>query len=132
MSLAGSKATAIYQEALQSTAAGWEDTGIGFTDKGVISTTTLSRQLNSLLFLVIKQNQQITTISEELTQLHNRVKNLEGRTGVSASPLYKSEIESINAKLKSIQDIQGSHPPKETPSGVIKVFEDPYSILRRL
>nr|WET17316.1 hypothetical protein [Banana streak VN virus] len=132
MSLAGSKATAAYQEALQSTTAGWEDLGIGFTDKGIISTTTLSRQLNSLLFLVVKQNQQITTITEELTQLHNRVKNLEGKTGVSASPLNKSEIESINDKLRRIQEIQGSHPPKETPSGAIKVFEDPYNILRKL
>ncbi|AAY99426.1 ORFII [Banana streak virus Acuminata Yunnan] len=132
MNLAESKATAVYQEALQSTAAGWEDLGIGFTDKGIISTTTLSRQLNSLLFLVVKQNQQISTISEESTQLHNRVKNLEGKTGTSASPLYKSEIESINDKLKRIQEVQRSLPPKETPSGVIKVFEDPYHILRRL
>lgn len=132
MSLAGSKATAVYQETLLSTSAGWEDIGIGFTDKGTISTATLSRQLNSLLFLVVKQNQQITTLSEELTQIHNRVKAIEGKTGDSSTPLYRSEIESINAKLKSIQNIQKSQPPKETSSGSIKVFEDPYKILRGL
>nr|UMM45047.1 ORFII protein [Banana streak IM virus]UMM45050.1 ORFII protein [Banana streak IM virus] len=130
MSLAGSKATAIYQEALSSTSAGWEDSGVGFTDKGTISTATLSRQLNSLLFLVIKQNQLITTLSEELTQIHNRVKKIEGQG--PSKPTPSSEIEAINAKLKTIQDIQKSQPKKETSSGSIKVFEDPYKILRRL
>lgn len=132
MSLAGSKATAVYQEALSSTTAGWEDSGVGFTDKGTISTATLSRQLNSLLFLVIKQNQLITTLSEELTQVHSRVKIIEGKTAGSSKPTPSSEIESINAKLKAIQDIQKSQPKRETSSGSIKVFEDPYKILRRL
>nr|UYO08698.1 gp2 [Banana streak IM virus] len=130
MSLAGSKATAIYQEALSSTSAGWEDSGVGFTDKSTISTATLSRQLNSLLFLVIKQNQLITTLSEELTQVHDKVKIIEGKGPSKLTP--SSEIETINAKLKAIQEIQKSQPKKETSSGSIKVFEDPYKILRRL
>nr|WET17318.1 hypothetical protein [Banana streak Musa itinerans virus] len=132
MSLAGSKATAIYQEALQSTTAGWEDTGIGFTDRGVISTTTLSRQLNSLLFLVVKQNQQITTLSEELAQVHNRVKIIEGGIGEPSTPLIRSEVEALNTKIQNIQSIQRSQPSKETSSGKTKVFEDPYKILRQL
>lgn len=132
MSLASSKATAVYQETLSSTTAGWEDASIGFTDKGTISTATLSRQLNSVLFLLVKQNQLITSLSEELTQVHNRVKILEEKLGETSTPLNRSEIDSINAKLKNIQEIRKSQPPKETSSGAIRVFEDPYKILRRL
>lgn len=69
MSLANTKASSLYKEALTATANGWDDSGIGFTEKspspGLVS---ISRQLNTLLFSVTKISAEIDSIKEEVSE----------------------------------------------------------------
>lgn len=134
MSLSDSKATAVYQEAIQRTADNWDDQGVGYTGRNTSGlATATSRQLNTLLYVVIKQTQIISELKDELTQIHSRVKTIESKLGQTPSPpSLKTELDSINSKISKIQNIQRSQPKKEESSGRIKVFQDPYNLLRRL
>lgn len=105
MSLANSKASALYKDALAATANGWDDTGLGFTEKTPIpGTSTVSRQLNTILFAIIKINLEVEALKEEVSQIHSRVKIIERKSGsTSASPDIKEELDSITQKLGSLK-----------------------------
>lgn len=129
MSLANSKATTLYKEALAATASGWDDAGVGFSEKTPVpGTTLLSRQLNSILYSVIKVNSEVEAVKGEVQQIHTRVKNLEGKLGQSSagSPNFKAELENITNKLSKLKISE-----KEV-GGNLKVFRNPYEVLKSL
>nr|QVG60621.1 ORFII protein [Banana streak MY virus]QVG60624.1 ORFII protein [Banana streak MY virus] len=130
MSLANPKASPFYKEAVTATSNGWEDQGVGFTEKGSASLAILTRQLNTLIYSVIKIKDDIEGLKEEVTQIHQRVKSIEKRSGQSSgAPDYKADLDEITKKLSSLT-IQGDK-IKEV-GGNLKVFKNPYEILRSL
>lgn len=130
MSLANSKATALYRDALAATANGWDDTGLGFTEKSQTpGLSTVSRQLNTILFAVIKLNSEIESLKEELSQIHSRVKTIEGRSGQTSSGTdIKAELDKLTNKL---QGLNLGEKKKET-GGNLKVFRNPFEILKSI
>lgn len=120
MSLANSKASSIYKDALAATANGWDDSGIGFTEKspspGLVS---ISRQLNTLLFSVTRLSAEIDSIKDEVSNIHARVKAIEGGSGESSTATsVKTELDRITSKLNTLKIT----PTKEV-GGNIKVFK---------
>lgn len=130
MSLANTKATALYKDALAATANGWDDTGLGFTEKTQTpGTTTVSRQLNTILFAVIKLNSEIESLKEEISQIHTRVKTIEGKSGQTSSGTdIKSELDKLTNRL---QGLNLGEKKKET-GGNLKVFRNPFEILKSI
>lgn len=127
--------SSVYQQVLADTVVDWESPGIGISGKGSVSNTQLTRQLNSVIYLCIKTQQEVLALKDTVADIQNRVKTIEGKSGstsTGSSPL-KSEIDSINEKLTKIQQIHKTQPKKDSGTAATsKVFQDPYNILRDL
>nr|AMW92450.1 hypothetical protein [Banana streak virus] len=124
-----------YQQAIAGTTGDWESPGIGISDKGSVSNTQLTRQLNTVIFLCIKVQQEVLALKNTVADIQNRVKTIEGKSGTTSTdtPQLKSEIDSINDKLARIQQVQKSQPKKDSGTAATsKVFQDPYKLLRNL
>nr|AJF46483.1 DNA binding protein [Sugarcane bacilliform virus] len=127
--------SSVYQQALADTTVDWESPGIGISGKGSVSNTQLTRQLNSVIYLCIKTQQEILALKATVADIQNRVKTIEGKSGSTSTggSQLKSEIDSINEKLTKIQQIQKTQPKKDSGTAATsKVFQDPYNILRSL
>nr|ADN96020.1 hypothetical protein [Pineapple bacilliform CO virus] len=129
MSLANSPA---YKKALAKTASIFEESGVGQTERGTQASIDTTRQLNSLLFLVLKLNDKVQALQEEVQDIRKRIRRLE-KAEVSASLLYDAELDDIIGQLSRLQTIKGAAPRKRLGErGRLKVYQDPYEILRKL
>nr|ULR16445.1 ORFII [Banana streak CA virus] len=126
--------SSVYQQAITDTTGDWESPGIGISGKGSVSNTQLTRQLNTVIFLCIKIQQENLALKDTIADIQNRVKTIEGKSGTTSSgtPVLKSEIDSINNKLTRIEQIKSSQPRKDSSTSAAKVFQDPYNLLRNL
>ncbi|ACF60612.1 ORF2 [Cycad leaf necrosis virus] len=127
MSLANSKSSQAYQDALAATATAWEGTSSGFSDKAETpSIASLSRQLNTILFLTLR-------IDSNLSDLQNRVQVLDDRVRLvqNAREVYgtRAQIDSLAEQLAGLQ-INPTTVIKTT--GTLKVHRNPFELLRRI
>nr|WIF19183.1 virion-associated protein [Banana streak OL virus] len=126
--------SAAYQQAIAGTTGDWESPGVGISDRGSVNNTQLTRQLNTIIFLCTKTQQEVLALKDTVADIQNRLRILE-RTGATSAgtPQLKGEIDAINEKLSRIQQIQGSQPRKDGGTAATsKVFQDPYKLLRNL
>ncbi|ANN87816.1 ORF2 [Canna yellow mottle associated virus] len=132
MSLANSRASAAYQEALAATTQDW-DTASGFTAKSDLpNIATISRQLNSALFLLVRLDTKLAALEDKLLRLEARVRNIEAakaQIGTGASD-WKEELERLTDKLSNLK-IGDSQKLREI-GGNLKVIKSPYEILQSI
>lgn len=126
--------SAVYQQAITSTTGDWESPGIGIAEKGSVSNTQITRQLNTVIYLIVRLQQENLALKDTIADIQNRVKTIEGKSGATSSgtPALKSEIDSINNKLTRIEQIKSSQPKRDSGTSAAKVFQDPYNLLRSL
>nr|QTQ92815.1 hypothetical protein [Banana streak virus] len=125
--------SATYQQAIAGTTGDWESPGVGISDRGSVNNTQLTRQLNTIIFLCTKTQQEVLALKDTVAGIQNRLKTLETGATPAGTPQLKGEIDSINEKLSRIQQIQGSQPKKDGGTAATsKVFRGPYEFLRNL
>ncbi|API68653.1 hypothetical protein CaYMV_gp2 [Canna yellow mottle virus] len=131
MSLANSRASAVYQEALAATTQDWE-AATGFTAKSdTPNISSISRQLNSVLFLLVRLDTKIASLDDKLLRLEARVKNIEAAkvpAGTEA-PNWKEALDKITSKLS---DLHIGEPRPREVGGNLKVIRNPYNILKEV
>ena len=131
MSLANSRASAAYQEALAATTQDW-DAASGFTTKSdTPNIATLSRQLNSALFLLVRLDTKLAALDDKLLRLEARVRNIEASKAPigTGAPNLKEELDKITSKLS---DLHIGEPRPREVGGNLKVIRNPYNILKEV
>nr|AEV42075.1 hypothetical protein [Pineapple bacilliform CO virus] len=125
MSLQIKRHTPAYKEALQKTASIW-DSGVGQTERGIVASGTLTRQLNSLLFLLLKLHDKVSRLEEKVKRVAAPQK-----ADISWALEYLQDIEEGGSQLDKLQTIKGATRKKRLQErGKLKVYEDPYIILK--
>ncbi|AXP07689.1 ORF2 protein [Enset leaf streak virus] len=125
MSVANTRTSTTYQEALSATKTLWEDTSAGLLEKsegGSLANTT--KQLNTVIFLLIKIDSKLAELTEKVSQIDTRIKNLE-KAKLPQAQDWKGDLEDITRKIAAIKI---SEKPKEL-GGNLKVIKNPYDIL---
>ncbi|AEC49873.1 virion associated protein [Banana streak UA virus] len=122
-----------YQQALTNTKTTFGSDSVGFVTENPSQTST-AKQLNTTIQLLIQLHEALTQVKIQVKDIQDRVRAIEGRSGESSAgtPAIKSDIEAINQKLQKIQNIQATRPKSEQGTSKVKVFQDPYNLLRRL
>nr|ASV59776.1 hypothetical protein [Canna yellow mottle virus]AVT44082.1 hypothetical protein [Canna yellow mottle virus] len=131
MSLANSRASAAYQEALAATTQDWE-AATGFTAKSdTPNISAISRQLNSVLFLLVRLDTKIASLDDKLLRLEARVRNIEAAKAPAGTgaPNWKEELDKITGKLS---DLRIGEPRPREVGGNLKVIRNPYNILKEV
>lgn len=119
MSFTNLKTSEAYKEAIVATTQGWEEIGLGFIEKiPTLGTSTVSRQLNTILYTVLKLNAEVKTLREEVAALKARF----------GDTTPEPDLSEITDKLKNLQ-IGGT---RREQRGKIKVFRNPFDLLKEL
>ncbi|AAR86691.1 ORFII [Banana streak GF virus] len=106
-----------YKEALRATSKGWPDNGIGFTEKeSTTNLSTISRQLNTILYTVLQLRIEVASLQEELR-----------KTKVEQSP----DITKLTEQLDKVHLSSKGAAYKED-RGKIKVFKNPFDLLKEI
>ena len=130
MSLAGARASSSYQEAIQVLET-LESPAVGFAKPSDYPTgggthlKVLIKQNNTLLYLLIRQAQQLRDFEEKVEQLKKRI---EAKQELTPTELGDS-ISKLTDKLEQAS-ISGKSLPTERKQGPIYVFKNPHTIFK--
>ncbi|AAO21219.1 putative protein [Badnavirus maculakalanchoes] len=123
MNLAEARSKNTYKEALAATSENWDEAGVGILDRDtLIGTKTLSRQLNTLIYLQIRTLEELRIIKKDISEV------LEGP---SSSKDYSHELEDITKKLSGLSLGKPETTPKASGARA-KVYQDPYTVLKNI
>lgn len=127
MSVANTRASVAYQEALAATKTLWEDSATGLIEKSDgANNTNSARQGNTIVFLLIRIDAKLAELSEKVNQLEVRLKNIEKAKQPTQD--FKTNLEEITQKISNLKI---SDKPKEK-GGNLKVLRNPYDILKSI
>ena len=130
MSIAGARASSSYQEAIQVLET-LESPAVGFAKPSDYPTgqgthlKVLIKQNNTLLYLLVRQAQQLRDFEDKFEQLRKRI---EAKKEVAPSELGDS-INKQTDKLEQVS-ISGKSLPAERKQGPIYVFKNPHNIFK--